>query len=71
MTNAAKIAPELDHTQIYPHALRATAASYYAARGLDVYALQGLMGWKMLKTAEVYIQKSGEHTARKLRQAPG
>lgn len=71
VNNAARAAPELSADNIYPHALRATAASYYAARGLDVYALQGLMGWKMLKTAEVYIQKSGEHTARKLRQVPG
>jgi len=71
VNNSAKAAPELSENQIYPHALRSTAASYYAARGLDIYALQGLMGWKMLKTAEVYIQKSGEHTARKLRQVPG
>lgn len=71
VTNAAKAAPELSHEDIYPHCLRATCASFLAARGLDVYALQGMMGWERLKTAEVYIQKSGEHTARKLRQVPG
>lgn len=68
VNNAAELAPNLSKDEVYPHCLRATASSFFAARGLDVYALQGLMGWLRLKTAEVYIQRSGEHTARKIRQ---
>lgn len=41
---AAKLADEIDADDIYPHCLRATAATYHAARGLDVIPLQNLMG---------------------------
>lgn len=50
-----------------PHGLRATAATYYASRGLDVLALQSMMGWADLQTAHCYIRSTGEHTSRALR----
>jgi integrase len=52
--------------RVYPHALRATAASYHAARGLDVLPLQALMGWAQVSTAHNYVRASGENTARAL-----
>lgn len=52
--------------RIYPHALRATAASYHAARGLEVIPLQSLMGWSQVSTAHNYVRSSGENTSRAL-----
>lgn len=52
--------------RVYPHSLRATAASYHAARGLDVIPLQSLMGWSQVSTAHNYVRASGENTARAL-----
>ncbi len=63
---AAELAPELDKEDIYVHCLRATAATYHAARGLDVLPLQSLMGWAQVSTAHNYVQSSGENTARAL-----
>jgi site-specific recombinase XerD len=65
---AADAAPELDPTGLYPHALRATAATYHAGRGLDVLPLQGFMGWAQPSTAQCYVQHSPENTARALHQ---
>lgn len=63
---AAEEAPELDREGIYPHCLRATAATQMAARGLDVLPLQSMFGWSKLSTAQNYIKSSGENTARAL-----
>lgn len=64
---AAEIAEEINADDIYPHCLRATAASYHAARGLDVIPLQSLMGWAQVSTAHNYVKSSGENTQRALR----
>ncbi|MWV40565.1 hypothetical protein [Natrialba sp. INN-245] len=37
-------ADELEDGLLYPHALRETAASAFAARGLDILSLQAMMG---------------------------
>ncbi|WP_407647937.1 tyrosine-type recombinase/integrase [Halarchaeum nitratireducens] len=63
---AAEAAVEIDSGSIYPHALRATAATYHAGRGLDMLPLQSLFGWADLRTAQSYIASSGENTARAL-----
>lgn len=55
---------ELD--ELYPHALRATAASYHAGRGLGVTPLQSMMGWADLQTPMRYVKSSGKNTAREL-----
>ncbi|MFB1066430.1 tyrosine-type recombinase/integrase [Natrinema sp. H-ect4] len=66
VTKATAAADELEDDSIYPHALRATAASAFAARGLDVLPLQAMMGWANASTAECYVQQSPENTARAL-----
>lgn len=65
---AAEHSTVLDAEDVYPHCLRATAASYHSARGLDVIPLKALMGWSDLSTAQAYISSSGENTARALHQ---
>lgn len=64
---AAKAADGVDSESVYPHALRATAASRFSANGLDVFALKSVMGWSCLSTAQCYIASSGERTARAIR----
>jgi integrase len=54
--------------RVYPHALRATAASYHAYQGVAPVPLQALMGWNDLATAQKYIRISGRATADVLRQ---
>ncbi len=66
VNKAAELADEIDPDDIYVHCLRATAATYHAARGLDVIPLQSLMGWAQVSTAHNYVQASGENTARAL-----
>lgn len=53
--------------RVYPHALRATAASAFAFKEISVYALMSIMGWSDLATARTYIQASGENAAREVR----
>ena len=59
----------LPESTTYPHALRATAATFHAYRGLSPVALQALMGWNDLVTAQKYIRLTGEATAQALRDA--
>jgi len=53
---------------IYPHALRATAATYHAYKGLPALALQNLMGWSNLETAQKYLRKSAGATKKALNE---
>lgn len=53
----------LPEDSVYPHALRATAATHHAYRGLPAPALQSLMGWSKLSVAEKYLRLSGSATA--------
>lgn len=64
--DAAAEAAGIDAENLYPHALRATAASYHAYRGLQVAPLKAFMGWENLDGAEPYIRLSGGATARAL-----
>jgi len=63
---AAEHAEGLDPDDVYPHALRATAASYHAGRGLETLSLMQMMGWAQLSTAEVYVSRNSRNTARQL-----
>jgi integrase len=56
----------LEADGVYPHCLRATAASHHASRGLDAISLQSLMGWADLSTAHRYVRRSGDRTRRAL-----
>jgi integrase len=66
LDRAAERVDGLDADAIYPHCLRATAASYHASRGLDALALQALLGWADLSTAHRYVRRSGTRTRRAL-----
>lgn len=48
-----------DHLNVYPHALRATAAFNLAYLGVTPYQLRNWMGWQQLNTAMKYIKSSG------------
>ena len=52
----------MDPDTIYPHALRATAATYHAYRGVPAVALQSFMGWGDIQTAQHYLRLSGTAT---------
>jgi len=67
VNRAAARADGVSVDDVYPHALRATAATFYASRGLEPLALQSMMGWSDFSTAHHYIQTSGEQTARAVR----
>lgn len=55
----------------YPHALRATAASYLAGRGMSTLGLQSMLGWAQSSTAEKYVARSADNTARELEKVTG
>lgn len=59
----------LPQDSCYPHALRATAATYHSVSGLSTAALQSLMGWSSLTTAQKYVRASGGQTQRALEEA--
>lgn len=59
----------VDPYSVYPHALRATAATFHAYKGVSAPALQSLLGWNQLSTAQKYIRLSGSATADALRSA--
>lgn len=70
LTRRVKAAAEkggLNTEFVYPHALRATAATHHAYRGLSAAPLQALMGWRKLEVAEKYLRLSGGATAEALR----
>jgi len=48
-----------DPLNVYPHALRATAAFNLAYLGVTPYQLMNWMGWNQLNTAMNYIRASG------------
>lgn len=59
----------LDPSSVYPHALRATAATYHAYQGLPAAALQSMFGWGRLDVAQKYLRLSGSATADALEKA--
>lgn len=69
LAKALERVDELDSGDIYPHCLRATAASFHASRGLDAISLQSLLGWADLSTAHRYVRRSGDRTRKALHAA--
>jgi len=53
--------------RLYPHALRATAASYHASRDISVHSLMSIMGWADPGTARAYVSANDEQAAREIR----
>lgn len=54
---------------IYPHALRASAALFFADLGLEAHYLQALMGWKSIEVAVAYLSVSGVKLAQRIERA--
>jgi integrase len=50
----------------WPHALRATAATYLAYERLGVVPLQAMFGWASIETARKYVRLSGGATQKAL-----
>lgn len=69
VNRCVKRAAEHAGLDIYPHALRATAATYHAYRNVPAPALMSLMGWADLATAMKYIRLSGGATQKALLDA--
>lgn len=53
--------------RVYPHALRATAATEMALHDVSSYSLMGILGWADIETARSYIQASDENAAKEVR----
>lgn len=53
----------------HPHALRATAASWHAGRGIDRFSMCALFGWSTINVAERYVQASADNLDHTLRNA--
>lgn len=60
---------EIAGIDVYPHALRATAASGHASRGVSAFSLMSIMGWSDLSVARSYIRSNAEQAAREIRSA--
>lgn len=52
---------------VYPHSLRATAASYHASRDLSIHSLMAIMGWSDPSTARAYVTSNADSAAKELR----
>jgi len=63
----ARKADGVDPDDLYPHALRSTAANFWAAHQIGPHALKSLMGWAQLSTSRAYISDNGERTAQAMR----
>jgi integrase len=55
------------NTRLYPHALRATAASYHASRDISIHSLMSIMGWSDPSTARSYVNANPDQAAREIR----
>lgn len=66
VNQSLEAADNLSSDATTPHGLRATAATYHAGRGLNVWGLQGLMGWAYPQTAQNYVVYSGERVEQSL-----
>lgn len=53
-------------SNLYPHALRATSAFYWAEQGLEAHYLQALFGWDDLRVARAYLQATGVQLRRRI-----
>lgn len=70
VTRAAEAAGH-ENKRIYPHCLRATAATKLAYKGVPAVALQSLFGWAQLSTAQKYVRVSGGATQDALNEVFG
>jgi integrase len=64
---AAEEAPQ-EMPKITAHGLRATAAMHHVDTGIDMWALQSLMGWAYPNTARRYILNNSKRTRKLLEE---
>ena len=48
---------------VFPHALRATAAVQFAIDGANAETIQAIMGWKDISIANTYVRMAGKQAA--------
>lgn len=46
--------------ELYPHALRAASAFFWAEKGLETVYLQAMLGWQDMRVANRYIRATGQ-----------
>jgi integrase len=51
-----------------PHGLRATGATWFAEAGWGVEELRQHFGWRLIKTAQHYVESSGEAAIRAMKE---
>lgn len=66
VTKIAELTEGVDEDELTPHPLRATAATYWADRGLDYSNLMQHFGWSDPDVAQIYIETSAQATAQQL-----
>jgi hypothetical protein len=54
---------------LYPHALRAASAFFFADLGLEAHYIQALMGWRSIEVAVAYLRASGRQLAERIERA--
>ncbi|WP_324757014.1 hypothetical protein [Haloarcula montana] len=64
-----KLAERAYVDDIYPHALRAHSALFWADVGLEAAYLQAIMGWKSIEVAVAYLRASGQQLAQRIERA--
>ena len=54
--------------RIFPHVLRGTFASILAGKDFDALSIQGILGWKSVKTADEYIKISPQRLMKMMKE---
>jgi len=54
--------------RVFPHVLRGTFASILAGKGFDALAIQAVLGWKSVKTADEYIRISPQRLMKMMKE---
>jgi integrase len=53
--------------RVFPHSLRATAASFHSARNISAHSLMSIMGWSDIGTARSYVNSNDEKAQKEIR----
>jgi hypothetical protein len=66
LKKVAELTDGVDSSSVYPHMLRATAATHYAWAGVRPPALDVIFGWLDEKTKEHYVEKTAFRASKEL-----
>jgi len=53
--------------RVYPHCLRATAASFLSKKDVSEYGLMSMLGWSDISTARMYIRANSDQANHEIR----